>query len=1481
MTYHLAAFRLHSIGERSARFADVTLDLTGPDGGGSHPADSVVWLRNGGGKSSLLSLFYALLLPRATDFMGRAVKRSLTDYVDSGDTAHTVATWHPAASDTLDGSPDRVLVTGVVYEWSDLRRPTDADRARDRLDTTFYAFYAVPGVLDLHRLPILDAAGAPRRRAAYVAVLKERAATCPQAMDLVTTEKQHEWTAALTSRDLDPALFRTQKQMNHVEGGVEDMFRFSSAREFIDLLIDLTVAPEDAVSVADRLASIASLLSTKPAKTAERDFCLDSATGLDRIHVCQQEVDASAAALQQAVDEAAKLSAAFAATVTQANNEIDALAEQREGIEKRRATAETERGAAYELVYLYEERAAQMRLRAAEDRHGRADSDIRAAARLIEAWETAGHLAEQKELLDALERTRREAGEERERTAPLRREHDEHSARLRTRLRTLAESHEAEAGTAAEAAGTARAAVIAHRAAAKKAGQEAQAADKDAATATARLESLAADLRTFVRDGVLPDEQTDPAEHDVVLAGQHTELAGILGEIRGRREQRPAVRRELTGTLTTLTGEQVRLDAERTRLAEDRAAFAERAAKLVARERVQDLTEATGDAPVDLWAEAETLTRRLSDAIVDADVALVRLEADRIDDRRILDVHARTGLLPTTLDAERVQAVLAERGVMAETGWAHLRALLPGAHLLETVTDPDLARLGVGLVIPTAQADDAAGALTGIDTATTALVGVYTARAAAAIVAATRTALDAPAPVWTRLHRGLVDPAWAEGTVRQVTNRAEAYDGQQLRLTEAREADRALLGELTELLADCPAGHLDSLAGRIGDLDDTLRGVVAALGQTRADLAELDEAEAADTAAELRTQRQISDIEQSRVRLSGLIQKMAAAVGWRSDLAEAESRAKHAYDRADGLTEKANSALDLATEQGARAEAEGKTATAHRGEAAGLAFLDSEPDAFDDPALSLDLLRARHQEAARAWQVQASQSVLADRERNLAAALATETQALSAVAAETAQRATALLTTEDGQTKPSRAAALSAVREAKEQAAGRKGRASGDIERHSATLAGVRARRADPPKRALPVEAATAEQADGLAAEHDRIGQASTEKRATAERELRELEGKRGEYRSRVTAFELLADGLPDAAGWSVAPFSGPDDEAKARRQAVMRALRGTEKRANDAAVSRANAVGDLRTTGGRYPGVATPAKDRVLHDNEGVLAQHAGTLAKQLRLRADMIDGELADIAKDQAIVTGSLARLVSNTLDTLRKAERYSRVATKTGGWAGKQMLRISFEPPASDADLRTYINRVVERRIAEGVKPEGLPLLKDAVHEAAGTRGFTVKVLKPALDLVPTTEDITRLGKWSGGEKLTVCVALYCTIAALRAVNAGRRDRSGGVLLLDNPIGRASHGSLVGLQRSVATAHKVQLIYTTGVKDPDAVSRFPNVIRLDNRPGRTRNRRYIVPDDTFTEEADQRFITGVRVAHDEPAGAEAAHPDSGTST
>ena len=70
MSWQIAGVRYVSIGERSARLRDLTLDFTD----GFEPVESIVWLKNGGGKSSMLSLLSAVVLPAARDFTDRAVR---------------------------------------------------------------------------------------------------------------------------------------------------------------------------------------------------------------------------------------------------------------------------------------------------------------------------------------------------------------------------------------------------------------------------------------------------------------------------------------------------------------------------------------------------------------------------------------------------------------------------------------------------------------------------------------------------------------------------------------------------------------------------------------------------------------------------------------------------------------------------------------------------------------------------------------------------------------------------------------------------------------------------------------------------------------------------------------------------------------------------------------------------------------------------------------------------------------------------------------------------------------------------------------------------------------------------------------------------------------------------------------------------------------------------------------------------------------
>ena len=138
----------------------------------------------------------------------------------------------------------------------------------------------------------------------------------------------------------------------------------------------------------------------------------------------------------------------------------------------------------------------------------------------------------------------------------------------------------------------------------------------------------------------------------------------------------------------------------------------------------------------------------------------------------------------------------------------------------------------------------------------------------------------------------------------------------------------------------------------------------------------------------------------------------------------------------------------------------------------------------------------------------------------------------------------------------------------------------------------------------------------------------------------------------------------------------------------------------------------------------------------------------------------------------------------------------------------------------------------------------------------KGVRVEMLKP--DAVLRTERV-RVSEirdiFSGGQQLTAAIILYCTMAALRANDRGHgRRRHSGVLFLDNPIGRASAGYLLDLQLHVAQALGVQLIYTTGLFDTDALSVFPLIIRLRNDADLRAGLKYLALDSQVRRPLEQ---------------------------
>jgi hypothetical protein len=127
---------------------------------------------------------------------------------------------------------------------------------------------------------------------------------------------------------------------------------------------------------------------------------------------------------------------------------------------------------------------------------------------------------------------------------------------------------------------------------------------------------------------------------------------------------------------------------------------------------------------------------------------------------------------------------------------------------------------------------------------------------------------------------------------------------------------------------------------------------------------------------------------------------------------------------------------------------------------------------------------------------------------------------------------------------------------------------------------------------------------------------------------------------------------------------------------------------------------------------------------------------------------------------------------------------------------------------------------------------------------------------------------MARSSGGEQLTGAILLYCTLARVRGRSRGLSRHASTVLILDNPIGRASRVRFLELQRDVARAMGVQLIYTTGVNDHEALRALPNIIRLRNeRVDRNSGRRLVehTPHET-------RVIEAVRIGRRESTQADA---------
>ncbi len=220
----LRRVRMVSIGHDSARFEDVVLDFTDHQ---DRPTNSILWLRNGGGKTSLLSLLFASIRPSKVDFLGKRAEgkiRRIEDYVGPRDQSVVVCEWEldDNGPKLFDDDAPRYL-SGIFYQR---KSGGNGETSRD-IDPAYFATKVsdVKSQLPLESLPLLidssESNGQPRRRrtlAGFRRRWRQLQHNHPD-HDVFIHDRQKEFTKELADRGIDPQVFYYQIRMNEREGG--------------------------------------------------------------------------------------------------------------------------------------------------------------------------------------------------------------------------------------------------------------------------------------------------------------------------------------------------------------------------------------------------------------------------------------------------------------------------------------------------------------------------------------------------------------------------------------------------------------------------------------------------------------------------------------------------------------------------------------------------------------------------------------------------------------------------------------------------------------------------------------------------------------------------------------------------------------------------------------------------------------------------------------------------------------------------------------------------------------------------------------------------------------------------------------------------------------------------------------------------------------------------------------------------------------
>lgn len=245
--------------------------------------------------------------------------------------------------------------------------------------------------------------------------------------------------------------------------------------------------------------------------------------------------------------------------------------------------------------------------------------------------------------------------------------------------------------------------------------------------------------------------------------------------------------------------------------------------------------------------------------------------------------------------------------------------------------------------------------------------------------------------------------------------------------------------------------------------------------------------------------------------------------------------------------------------------------------------------------------------------------------------------------------------------------------------------------------------------------------------------------------------------------------------------------------------------------------------------------------------ARNAEHQASRLKNIVASLRDELEKFEAEQTQVIARLDGLVKTCQRLLRLLSEKSEIPAEVPRFGGQKFITLSADFHSLGADARSnvlkdYLRSLVQRQEVPSGHTMATALLAKML-EACGRKSFDIRLLKPTdagkLEHLPVTET-----KPSGGEGLTAAILLWLSLCRLRATNLGLQfDGTGGALLLDNPIGTANHTLFLQTQREMARVLNIQLLFTTGLDDHNAIGEFPHVLKFGKFAQRLTSERTIV--------------------------------------